>query len=318
MNILEYSKKPKKQPRDYAYITNIMGLFGMKMFDYDPPDGLSKMQVERALSESGIACLYKCYVKGSVNYGRWCCTPAYPATVKDNNGDFERCTTHGTDYAVELDVGTDCILLYNNNLKTPDSICDKYAELIGETDKTIMTIVKWSRLTPIPKVYNDNDVARYKTTMQSILDGNLINVISDKTGLLKADTSTSKDEDLLQLTDVTASEKLHFLSEFRENVIKRLCNLYGIPMSQSSKNSQVISDELHGMDIYSMYVLFDRYEARKESFERASIYTGHDWKFRYSDITQHTIDDVFNHMKGDEQNAENSETQSGDRETLDS
>lgn len=302
LNIINYAKKPKCKIQNYPEIANIIKLFSNNLFSYNTPEGLDKMQVEEALHH-GIACLYKCPVKSSVNYGNWCCTPAYPADVVTNNKTFKKCTTYGTDYGLELDVDKDCILLYNNSTKTPDDIIYKYADIIGETDKTINTIIKYSRLIPIPKVTNNSDIAKYKQVMESVLEGNLVNVISDNTKLLTMQTTSN--DDMLQLTDTTASDKLHYLSQFRADTIKRLATLYGIPITLSAKNAQVISDELHGEDIYSMYLLYDRYYARKESFARASEFTGFDWDFDFSDLAKHTIADVFSHKDGDSYDEDN-------------
>lgn len=282
-------RQPQKKPSKYSDILNIIEIYRNNLFDYTPPENLSKNQVENALS-GGIAALYKCDVESSINYGNWCCTVAYPADVIDNNGTFRECTTQGTDYAMELTVGKDCILLYNNSTKSPDDLMDKYARTIYDIDKTLESVVKYSRLLPIPKVVRDSDIAKYKGVMESVLEGNLINVISDNSSLLGTNTDS-----MLELTDSSASEKLHYLSEFRESVINRLCSLYGIPMRVSAKNAQVLQDEIHGVDLYSMYLLFDRYYARKESFERAKEFTGVDWNFQFGDIIKHTIYDVFEH-----------------------
>lgn len=292
MNLIDYTKKPKEKKHSYNYISDIIKIFNNNMFEYVPPQGLDKMQVEESL-HNGLACLYKCPVTTSVNYGKWCCTPAYPASVITNNKTFKKCTTFGSDYGVELDVDEDCILLYNNSIKTNDALIEKYSDLIGEIDTTIYSIVKWCRLTPIPKVRTDEDIIKYKMVMDSVLNGNLVNVINDNSDLLS--DSGKQDERLLKLTDPESANKLHFLSEFRQETIKRLSNLYGIPLQMSAKNAQIISDELHGMDIFSVYLLIDRYNARKESFERAEKFTGHKWEFDFSEITKHTLNDIFNH-----------------------
>lgn len=292
MNILKYSKNRERVCKDYNYIVDIINIFANNLFEYNPPDGLDKNQVERALS-CGTACLYRCNDKASVNFGRWCCTPAFPATVLDNNGDASKVTTNGTDYSLELEVGKDCILLYNNSCKTSDEIIDKYANLICETDKTIYTIVEWAKLMPIPKVHGDNDIAKYQTVMERSLKGELINVISDNQYLFG--TEGAKDDNLLTLTDPEMSDKLHFLSEFREEVIKRLASLFGIPFNTTAKSAQALNAELHGMDMYSMFLLFDRYYARKESFERAAEFTGHNWNFDFSQLMKHQINDILNH-----------------------
>lgn len=135
--------------------------------------------------------------------------------------------------------------------------------------------------------------------MESVLDGNLVNVISDKKMLFE-NTTTSVKNDMLELTDSNGSEKLHFLSQFREEVIKRICSLYGLPMNMSTKNAQVISDEMHNMDIYSTIMLIDRYIARKESFERAEHFTGHKWNFDFSYITKHILKDIYQHTESND------------------
>lgn len=296
MDILAYTEKPK---RHYTYdsdVSEIIKIFSNNLFEYNPPETLTKYQVENAL-HSGVAALYKCEVPGSVNYDKWCCTPANPATYLDNNGVPSVITTIGSDYSVSLNVEKDCILLYNTSQKSPDSIIEKYANLIQDIDTTIETIVKWCRVAPIPKVRRDNDIVKYKAVMENILKGELINIVSDNSQLLIPENS--KVSDMLDLTQPQAAEKLHFLSELREEVIKRITSLYGIPLSTSAKSVQTLNAELHGMDFYSLFCLFDRYYARKESFERAANFTGHDWNFDFSEIMKHQINDIFNHATKD-------------------
>lgn len=295
-------RNPKRKFTEYGNTDAIIKIFSNNLFTYSPPEGLTKMQVEEAL-HYGIAALYMCTDKGSVNYNRWCCTPAYPASIVDNNNDCKVITTAGTDYALTLNVGVDCILLYNTSIKSNDALIKKYATLIDDIDKTIETVVKWARVVPIPIVYSDADIAKYQSVMRDILDGELINVISDASDLLAPETSTNIRK-TLELTQPQAAEKLHFLSEIREECIKRLTSLYGIPLSTSAKSVQTLNAELHGMDFYSLFCLYDRYYARKESFERAEKFTGTKWHFDFSEIMRHQLNDIFNHTAR-ETNVEN-------------
>lgn len=311
MNIKKYLEKPKCC-YDSGGTSSIIKIFSNNLFEYNPPNGLTKYQVENAL-HSGVAALYKLQYPDSVNNGKWCCTPAKPASILDNNGVPKVITTHGTDYSVDLDVDRDCILLYNNSMKMGDDLIEKYASLIDDIDLTILTVIKWCRVMPIPKVINDADIAKYELVMQRVLDGELINVVNDKSSLMRKDTANPDNK--VELTQPNAAEKLHFLSEFREETIKRLSTLFGIPLSTSAKSVQTLNAELHGMDFYSLFCLFDRYEARKESFERAKEFTGHDWNFDFSYLMKHQIDDIINHRikdvpretnkEGSDENSEN-------------
>lgn len=308
MRIIEYSKKPNKHSYQSCVdnYVNTINIYRNNLFSYTPPVGIDKNQVENGL-QYGIACLYKCPVSSSVNYNKWCCTQAFPASLLDNNGVADKVTTFGSDYGVELKVDDECVLLYNNSTKTYNDIIERYSHLLNEIDITIETVIKWCRLVPIPKVHSDADIAKYTTVMRNILRGDLVNVVSDSSYLLSSDSPVK--DDLLELTDVNASEKLHFLSEFREEVIKRLAGLYGIPFNTTAKSAQALNAELHGMDVYSLFNIFDMYQARKESFERAEKFTNHKWNFDFSELMKHQINDIMNHTNDSKGVGDNESTE---------
>lgn len=271
--------------RRFPEILDALTTISIGMFDYNPPKGLEKQTCERGLLGGGIAALYKLpSTIRSVNAGNWCVTPAHAADVKNNNGVADRVTTEGTDYALELDIKAgDAILLYNNSLKTPDDLTQYYALMLGETDKSILSLLKWSRLSPIPKCSDDDDVAKMTEIVRRVLDGELETIASDNTDMFSS-AARSRYDDVLDLTDPTAVEKMHFLSEFREELLKRWATLNGVPFNTTAKSAQALNAELHGMDIFSLFIPFDKYNARKDNFERAAEFTGHNWAFDWSNI----------------------------------
>lgn len=277
--------------RRFPEILDALTTISIGMFDYNPPEELEKQTCERALLGDGIAALYKLPTNiHSVNAGNWCVTPAHIAGIKNNNGTADRVTTEGTDYALELDIKAgDGILLYNNSLKTPDDLTQYYALMLGETDKSILSLLKWSRLSPIPKCSDDNDVAKMTEIVRRVLDGELETIASDNTDMFSS-AARSRYDDVLDLTDPTAVEKMHFLSEFREELLKRWATLNGVPFNTTAKSAQALNAELHGMDIFSLFIPFDKYNARKDSFERAAEFTGHDWAFDWSNIMKIQFD----------------------------
>ena len=266
IGLYSFLKGKKKTLSLNEMYMNIISCISSMQFKYKTPD-FNQYNYESAI-QTGLACFYKCNVKNSVNYNKWCCTPAHFASVPDNMGISDKVTTHGTDYALELTVDKDCVLIYNNSAIYPDYIFGRFADCLTECDKSMDALVKWSRMTPIPKVHNDEDIAKYESVMNRILDGNEINVISDNSDLL-SDGHKSIDDNMLRLTDETAMEKMHFFSEYHEQLIKRLCTLGGIPFSQSAKSAQSLQDELHDMDVFSTFMISDRHNNRKEGFERA-------------------------------------------------
>lgn len=272
---------------------NMLTLVAANEHDYEPPD-YNKYFYEAAIM-TGCAAFYKCPDKSSVNYGRFCCTPARPAAVIDNMLTAKRITTAGSDYALELTVDRDCILIYNNTSMYPSLIFCKLAEDMTETALSMSKLVKWSRMTPIPKAKTDTDIAKYTQIMKRILEGEDINVISDELSLL-SEGHSSLDDNVLRLTDETAVQKLHFFDEHFEQILRRFATIRGLPFSTTAKSSQNLVEELHDMDAFSTFMIEDEIRCRREGFERAERFMKEkydiDYSFNYkpSDVLQRQLD----------------------------
>ena len=141
--------------------------------------------------------------------------------------------------------------------------------------------------------------------MQRVLDGEEINVISDGTKLL-TDKSESIDDRLLRLTDENAIEKMHFFSEYHEQLIRRLCTLGGMPFTSTAKSAQNLQDELHDMDLFSTIYLTDRYNSRKKGFEMCEKFMlekygeTFSFNFGYNDNIKKQLDRVSEELEGGE------------------
>lgn len=234
---------------------------------------------------TGVAAFYKCKYEGSVNYDKWCCTPARPAGVINNMLIADKVTTAGSDYAAELTVGKDCILLFNNSALYPNYMFCKYAEDLTETAISASKLTKWSRMTPIPKVSTDTDIAKYTEVMKRILEGEDINVITEELGLLQEGHKTL-DDNVLRLTDESAVDKLHFFDEHTEQILRQFATWRGLPFSTTAKSSQNLLDELHDMDAISTFMIEDEIACRRDGFKRAEEfmrqYDGTEFSFDYS------------------------------------
>lgn len=262
------SGRIKKRDLQETYL-NMLTLLSSCLHDYKTPD-YNKYFYELAIS-TGVAAFYKCTEKGSVNYNKWCCTPARPAAVIDNMLTASKVTTAGSDYALELTVGKDCILIYNNSSLFPDMMSVIFADDLTENHISMNKLVKWSRMTPIPKAKTDSDIARLTQIMQRIMEGEDINIVNDELDLLKEGHS-SIDDNVLRLTDENAVEKLHFFDQHYDQLLKRYATIKGLPFSTTAKNAQSLVDELHDMDVFSTFLISDAIACRQEGFERAAAF----------------------------------------------
>ena len=261
--------------------------------EYKTPD-FNSYTYERAI-RTGVAAFYKCTDSSSVNYNKWCCTPAAPASVIDNMLIATKITTAGSDYAAELEVGKDCILLFNNSSLYPDMMFLKYADDLTETAISASKLTKWSRMTPIPKVNTDTDIVKYENIMKRVLEGEDINVLSEEFSLLQ-DGHKTIDDNVLRLTDETAVNKLHFFDEHTEQILRQFATWRGLPFSTTAKSSQNLLDELHDMDAISTFMIEDEIACRREGLEKAAAfmkeYDGTEFDFAYkpSDVLQRQLD----------------------------
>lgn len=262
------SGRIKKRDLQETYL-NMLTLLSSCLHDYKTPD-YNKYFYELAIS-TGIAAFYKCTEKGSVNYNKWCCTPARPAAVIDNMLTASKVTTAGSDYSLELTVDKDCVLIYNNSSLFPDMMSVIFADDLTENHISMNKLVKWSRMTPIPKAKTDSDIARLTQIMQRIMEGEDINIVNDELDLLKEGHS-SIDDNVLRLTDENAVEKLHFFDQHYDQLLKRYATIKGLPFSTTAKNAQSLVDELHDMDVFSTFLISDAIACRQEGFERAAAF----------------------------------------------
>lgn len=280
--------KRKKFALNEMYLSYMITM-SANQFKYKTPD-FNKTYYEQSIL-TGTAVFYKCNQKQSVNYNKWCCTPASPADVPDNEGIAKKYTTHGSDYAQEITPDKDGILIFNNSLHTPETYFCNIAEMLTETDVSTKALIKWSRMSPIPKVKSDNDIVKYTEAMNRVLNGEEITVISEEFDEL-SDGHKTIDDNILRISDEQAIDKMHFYSEFYDQLIRRVCTMRGIPFSTNAKSSQNLTEELHDMDIFALLYIKDCYETRKECFKKCQEFSGFDFDFEWSDTMKIQIEKI--------------------------
>lgn len=280
--------KRKKWALNEMYL-NYMLTMSANQFEYKTPD-FNKTYYEQSIL-TGTAVFYRCNVKSSVNYNKWCCTPAYSADIPDNSGIATKYTTHGSDYAQTITPDKDGILIFNNSLHSPETYFCNIAEMLTETDVSTKSLIKWSRMAPIPKVKNDNDIVKYVEAMRKVLDGDEIQVISEEFDELQEDHKTI-DDVILRISDEKAIDKMHFYSEFYDQLIRRVCTMRGVPFSTNAKSSQNLTDELHDMDIFALLYIKDCFNTRQECFEKCKDFSDFDFDFKWSEVMQMQIEKI--------------------------
>ena len=255
--------------RENAY-NNIINLIGWERFKYTFPDGIDipSEEIERAVC-CGAGVFYKVPNIGSVSDGMWVCTPVEWDGVKkaDNTADDFITYLPCGDFSLKKSQIGDFVIIRNNFEMTSDyDFTEWTASMLNETDISELQLIKWSRMTPIAKTIDDNQTSVLEEILKRVYNGEPWAVVSDYSKIATG-SPASRDDFVLRLTDETAIEKMHFLSEFHYELIRRLCNLYNIPFHTTAKSSQNLESELHNTDIFSRFVTENGLKWRRKGCE---------------------------------------------------
>ena len=215
-----------------------------------------------ALSENGIeieTLLQYAMQKGISGVcwynGKFRCGKLSWAGVQNDNGIAPKCVLTGTDWTSEFN--TDDIAYFRNYYtQTPENQLIWFSEQFAQTDLAQKALIKHSKYTPMPVACNDIERTQYEDAMKRNINGEDVTVIvrTASNPLLQTGTRTTEDDRILNLSDPTMIEKMHFLSEYHSELKKRFGALYGMCFKSSSKSAQETTDEIHGMDNFSLII----------------------------------------------------------------
>ena len=274
------------------------------------PETINSHWTERA-TIGGLSAFYKIPDGVSSACKGYTVTPAEFVGVPNQIGETNKIITAGSDYALEFDLTTDKVVIIKNN----DYYYNEYnnltwfADMLAKTDISEKALIIWSKMHPIAKATSGIDAEKLKSVIETILrdtdfESDTYNIISDNTRLVAGNSPVSRDDAVLRLGDENAVEKMHFLSEFHYELIKRLCNLYSIPFRSNAKSAQSLESELHNTDIFSQVMNMNRLKCRKEAAEKINAMFGLNVTVDYSEILKKENRIIDSNVKQEEKEAE--------------
>lgn len=225
----------------------------------------NSMLVELAVN-CGVAVLYRVPKSLSVtNGGDWTCTPLEWTGTLKNDGTSDHFITSGTDYSVtDLQLENYVIIKNDSYMSCEYDVTEWFASMLADTDSAERALIRWTRITPIGRANSGIEAGKMEEVLRRVYDGTPWAVLSDDTKMITGQPM-SRDDSVLRLTDESAIEKMHFLSEFHYELVRRLCNLYNMPFHTTAKSAQNLESELHNTDIFSKAIMPDRLEERRKS-----------------------------------------------------
>ena len=194
-------------------------------------------------------------------------------------------TRHG--YQFECTIGEDCVIGYNNNIRTPDTMIRKFAHQLAEVDTSIESAVKKTRVNPIP-LANNGEVAKALENAMTDIEAGETKIIMRKT--TSAQELVNPDSKALETISLTSPEdvtRIQYLSRLHDDLLKRIFNYYGHSLSGVNKMAQVNSEELKGYETYSKIMPYICLEARKTFMSKCNEVFGTEWSCEFSEAWKH-------------------------------
>ena len=196
--------------------------------------------------------------------------------------------------------GQTIVVGWNNASHTPDfDLIDTAAALTeGRTSEDVNVI--FSRLLRIPVARNSKEKAMIESAINAILEGRIEAVSGEIKTLSEIVNDTSEPIQCLDLVDVKDVDKLQYLNQYMDNMLKRFMRRHGCSMNITNKLAQQTNAEMHGADDYSMIYPMQQLHYREKMIKDLNRIYGEKYDFRasvrFSEIMKNNYDKVINYI----------------------
>lgn len=194
----------------------------------------------------------------------------------------------------------DCVIGKNNPIKAPDTDIFITANWLTESTLSEENNVKFTRLSPLYIAKNRKIFSMIKEALGNLKKGEPM-IISDETISL----SDSKSIEVTGVTDITAIDKLQYLTTYYNAIMRRWYNRYGHNISDGMKQAQQSVAEVSSSDTASMIEPLARLKERKIMCEKVSKMFGGVISVDFSEAWKAQNNNIIEDIKGDNKNESN-------------
>ena len=277
----EFTNKTLESANRCMILSMVMG-----MFDYSE-DMLSyfrKEFLERGFLNYGSAAILK--KDGKYYAGYW------------SNVDFDDygLPTGMADFFTQYryigsgEIGKDIVIGWNNDIRTPELIFDKFASYLAECDRSIRTAIMNSRFTNNPVACDENEKKAIDIVLDTIYDGKPKTIVqSNLLNKFMQDNGNGNEIRTLKLTDPDYVRNIQYLSNLHDDLLKRICIIYGHSLNGVNKMAQVNSDELKGYETLARVYPLIMFDERKKFINECNRVFGTNWEVHFSDSWKHIL-----------------------------
>lgn len=182
-------------------------------------------------------------------------------------------------------IDKDIVIGYNNKARLPELTAQMYADFFTETDKSLKTALKKSRVLPIPVTHDSKLEKAIRELLKKIDDGETDIIAYDA---IIDDLVEGRDPiTMIELTDPKYTERIQYLSKFYDDMLRRFWTMYGHSLSSGSKMAQVSTMELEGYQTYSRIMPTEMLQCRQDWCKKITDILGFECGVEYNDAWEH-------------------------------
>ena len=261
MMTTDYITAPTQRTfRDYA---NYLFGFVVSMFEWRS-DFAPDWAFERLLTTHGHCAIYRYGEDGKPVL----ITGGYTGAVTPYGFGSKYTGTDLSGHGYTGTIGDDLIVLWNNYTLSPDTqTVSAYAERYVESDKSILNVLRGTRITNLVTATDNTDSQTLNNVVNAIANGDTVVKIPPVYREIDALDNGAKRFDVMRLTDPKDTDKLQYLSRYRDDMLAAFLNEYGIDVNVVNKGSQVSKDELHSMEKAISATVKQRFDCRSRDLD---------------------------------------------------
>ena len=182
------------------------------------------------------------------------------------------------------------VVAFNNPQRLPDFTIPRFSDMLTETEVSLISQLKNSRLHPIPLAFDQKSLVAIQESLEDMDAGKLRTILSPN--VLKTLVEMGVDSraiDVLNLTDPTASDHIQYIAKLRDDLLRWFWNQYGHnPESTGKMAQQSVAEVTTGASI-AMIIPHTRYHERQIEAEQLKKKFGWDVTIEFSEPWQNAF-----------------------------
>lgn len=177
--------------------------------------------------------------------------------------------------------GVNGAICWNNKTHTSDIIkLSRYTEMFNLVETAQKCLLRYARLFPIYEVRDSIVQEQINNALKNADNGEPFTFTSKS--LSKLGVDGKKGVEITNLSDVSAVDKIQYLSTYHNDLLRRFYSMYGMSYSQSTKQAQQSVEEIHSDNKVSWIIPNDRLNERRKFIETYNKVFNHKATVDYS------------------------------------